>query len=261
MKRSPAELMYDAVAKYFDLIHQDLTEDIEFLAKLSAATDGPILELGCGTGRILGPLARKGHEVTGIDSNAAMLNLAHQKVIGMTKSIREKVTLIKADMAHFDLDQQFKMAIFGYNTFMHLSSSAVDTSLTCVRRHLAPGAWLIIDVDNPYEMADQSEDHLLLFEDPLALPESDQILVRTSSSWLEPEKQLRHLTWLFDRSPRDGGVLHRDVVEQVFHYYYPHQIEIALKRADFELSNTYGDYDCSPFNISTPRMLVLAKAI
>ena len=64
---------YDKLAPYYDRFHEALTADVEFVLSLAQQQDGPVLEMGCGTGRLLLPLARAGFEVTGIDTSAAML--------------------------------------------------------------------------------------------------------------------------------------------------------------------------------------------
>ena len=61
--------MYDQIAHYYDLTHADLTDDIDFILSLAQAVNGPILELGCGSGRLLLPLARAGFTVTGVDNS------------------------------------------------------------------------------------------------------------------------------------------------------------------------------------------------
>ena len=58
--------MYDQIAHYYDLTHADLTEDIDFILDLARQSNGPILELGCGSGRLLLPLARAGFMTVGV---------------------------------------------------------------------------------------------------------------------------------------------------------------------------------------------------
>ncbi len=72
----PAESPYDSIAAYYDLEHRSFTEDIDFYLQFIEAAGDPVLELGCGTGRILRGIAEAGFAVTGVDSSAPMLDFA-----------------------------------------------------------------------------------------------------------------------------------------------------------------------------------------
>ena len=253
--------MYETIVSYYDLIHADLTDDIDFIIRMGIDVRGKVLELGCGTGRLLIPLARAGHTITGLDSSRAMLAEARQKITTIRDESQRRINLVEADMIRFELDMTFNFAIYGHNTFMHVARKDVELALGCLRRHLSAGSSLLIDVDNPDEVADPDIDHLLVFERSLTIPESKDIWVQTASSWVDTEEQVRQTTWIFDRSPAGGGSVIRNVVENSFHYYFPHQIELALKSTGFELQNLYGDYDRSPFKSQSQRMLVIGLAI
>jgi SAM-dependent methyltransferase len=253
--------MYETIASYYDLIHADLTDDIDFVIRMGSDIKGRVLELGCGTGRLLIPLARVGHIVTGLDSSRVMLAEAERKITTIRDESQNRINLVEADMIQFELNTIFNFAIYGHNTFMHVAKKDVESALQCLRRHLSSGSPLLIDVDNPNEVADPEIDHLLVFERSLTFPQSKDILVQTASSWVDPEEQVRQTTWIFDRSPAGGGSVTRNVVESSFHYYFPHQIELAMNSTGFELQNLYGDYDRSPYKSQSQRMLVIGKAI
>jgi SAM-dependent methyltransferase len=74
--------MYEQTAKYYDLVHAELKDDIPLVLTLAGQGKGPILELGCGTGRLLLPLARAGYEVIGLDNSPAMLAKAKARLSG-----------------------------------------------------------------------------------------------------------------------------------------------------------------------------------
>ncbi|MEZ4518635.1 MAG: class I SAM-dependent methyltransferase [Chloroflexota bacterium] len=72
--------MYDRLSRYYDLSHAALVDDIPFRLDLAQKADGPVLELGCGSGRLLLPLARAGYEITGVDNSPAMLAMAERQL-------------------------------------------------------------------------------------------------------------------------------------------------------------------------------------
>ena len=141
--------MYDEIAGYYDLLHSGMRADIDFALELAEKGCGTILELGCGTGRLVIPLVLACHTVTGLDNSAEMLSLANQKLSGLAARLRERVRLVSGDIRRFELDGQFALIIISHNTFMHLDYEGARESLRCAREHLKPEGWLFIDASNP----------------------------------------------------------------------------------------------------------------
>jgi ubiquinone/menaquinone biosynthesis C-methylase UbiE len=74
---------YEVMAKYYDGAYaakKDLV-DVPFYVELAKGMGGPVLEIACGTGRVLLPIAREGIEIHGVDNSPAMLRIlrAHLK--------------------------------------------------------------------------------------------------------------------------------------------------------------------------------------
>ena len=251
--------MYDKIASLYDLVHVDLTEDVNFLIALAEQLGGPILELGCGTGRVLLPLARAGHHITGVDRSSAMLDRAKQKLLGESESVRSRVNLVIGDMNSIQLNSEFELAIVSYNTFMHFEKATKTALLNTIREHLLPDGTLFIDVDNPFEISDASDDVFVL-ERTMMDPETGNTIIQSASSWVDTDAQYRHITWLFDVSPQSGGPVHRTIAEADYHYLFPHELETALVGSGFRLKALLGGYDGEPFGEETPRLIALAKA-
>jgi SAM-dependent methyltransferase len=251
--------MYDQIAPFYDLIHRGLKEDLKLLITLSAEAGDPILELGCGTGRLLLTLSRVGHTVIGIDNSPAMLEIAGKKLAKERASVRERVSLVEGDMTSFKLSQRFSLVILPYNTLFHLDRSGRRNCFRSVDQHLHPGGKLVIDIDNPFEIADPIEDGILLLERSMIDPGSDQLILQMTSSWVDNDTQQRHMTWIFDASSIKGGAISRTVVKSVFHYVNAHELEEELRSAGLKLSALYGDYDREPYGEQSPRLLVVAE--
>lgn len=111
-------------------------QDLEFYARLAGDAGGPILELGCGTGRLTRPLAAIGYDVVGLDNDPEMLAWS-----------AARVELVEADMRDFDLATRFPLVIVPYNTLQLLPG--VDDQQACFRcidRHLLPGGVVALEV-------------------------------------------------------------------------------------------------------------------
>lgn len=141
-----ADAQFDAWAPYYDFIHEGLPGDVVFYTGVAIQAGGPALEIGCGTGRVLLPMALSGAAATGLDCSAAMLAICQENraALGLTP---ERVPLVHADMRSFDLGRQFASVLMPYRTFMHLLTGADQRRcMACVARHLRPGGLLALNV-------------------------------------------------------------------------------------------------------------------
>src|SRR5207237_5532886 len=81
---------YDRIAPFYDIEHAQFDADLDMYRNFAQLWSGPLLELACGSGRLLLPLARDGYELTGVDSSATMLKLAQEALeqVGLTERCR-----------------------------------------------------------------------------------------------------------------------------------------------------------------------------
>jgi SAM-dependent methyltransferase len=255
--------MYDQyahIARYYDLSHDRLTDDIPFLLQLAAETVGPVLEPGCGSGRLLVPLARAGYAVTGIDSSPEMLARAETRLAGETADVRGRVRLLAADMrkVSWPVEETYGLIIFGYNTFMHLDEAGAGTVLKRLRPALRPGGWLAIDVANPMALAAAADDPDFELEDTLR----DELLDRTIRQYTAyegaPGEQIVDVTWVYEQVGEDSAPTKAQLR---LHYLYPHQYDLLLTLTGFRMTALYGDYDRSPFDEESERLIVVAEGV
>ncbi len=93
-----------SVAKWYDFLLTDQREDIEFLKTLINTNDGPVLDIGCGTGRLMLPLARQGVEIDGLDASNDMLKICREKF----NKEGLKTTLYTKKFQSFDTEKKYK---------------------------------------------------------------------------------------------------------------------------------------------------------
>jgi len=259
-------MTYSTLARYYDLENAGFTEDLDFWLGLAEEYGDPVLELGCGTGRVLLHLARRGHAVTGLDNSPEMLARLEAK-LAAARNMRGDVqhggvqlnapTVIRADMKDFSLSGQFKLAIMPYNTFMHLLTLEDQiAALTCIRRHLQPGAALALDMPNPGEAYAAQEQGLTLER---TFMDGERTVQQFSSVSVDRAMQLAHITWLYDSVGTDG-VVQRAIIPLTLRYTFPGEMRLLLEKCGFALAHLYGDYQRAPFADGSPRMLVVATA-
>jgi len=249
---------YATLARYYDLENADFTEDLDFWLELAEEHGDPILEMGCGTGRVLLNLARRGHTVTGVDNSPEMLARLEAKLgQASTRHLETPPTLVRADMLTFSAPQLFKLALLPFNTFMHLLTPEDQiAALGNIRRHLRTGAALALDVTNPGEAYAAQEQGLTLER---TFMDGERVVQQFSSVALDRAAQLARITWLYDSVAPDGTV-QRQIVPLTLRYTFPGEMRLLLERGGFALAHLYGDYDRSPFADGSPRMLVVAEA-
>lgn len=126
-----------------------LAGDVDYYLDCARSYGDPVLELGCGTGRITLPLADAGHDVVGLDISPAMLQLAEQKATGRHPDTGH-LKFVLGDMTAFDLDEHFSLALVPARSFQHITEPELQrTALECIHRHLVPNGHLILDLFDP----------------------------------------------------------------------------------------------------------------
>lgn len=249
----PEDDPYDLLARYYDLEHGDIAVDVPLYLDFARRAGGPVLELGCGTGRLLVPLAQAGYEVVGLDRSAAMLARAEARLAAA--GLSNRVTLIQANMIDFHLDQSFGLALFALNTFMHLSEQSDQiAALTCARQHLRLGGLLILDLPGP------SEPFLiqpgLILSGQFRTAEGSTVLKFTDSHY-DRAQQVEEITTIYDETDA-AGVTHRTVIPLRLRYVFRYELELLLRLAGLHLEAVYGDYDLRPFDEEAPRLITVS---
>src|SRR5512142_1068607 len=104
----------------------------------AASVGGDVLEVACGSGRLLVPLAKAGHKISGVDNSSTMLEMAARRIRAARVSTR--AALFQGDMRSFEISRSFRMAFVALGSFHHLQSTTDQRSaLGQLARHLEPG--------------------------------------------------------------------------------------------------------------------------
>jgi len=135
-------MQYTQRPDLYDLLHPEdfMPGERDFYLALAQEAGGPVLELAFGTGRVGLHLARHGIEVVGLDLSASMLGRARKVVAEEPPEVSQRVTLVEASMAHFELGRRFGLIYVPFRAFLHLRTQEEQRS--CLRRvaaHLADG--------------------------------------------------------------------------------------------------------------------------
>lgn len=249
---------YREIAALYDLEHAPFDADIELLLNIAQAVGDPILELGCGSGRVLLPLAEAGFRVTGLDSSGPMLDRARQTID--VADFRDRVTLFEGDMRQADEAPggPFGLVIFSLNSLMHLTTAADQRqALEAARRALDPRGQLVIDTMNP------SPEQLRHLADGPHLEGSWRLdngatVDKWSHRRLTPAFQTIDTLLWYDRVDA-AGALRRVRSEFTLRYVHASELTLMLELSGFTAPMFYGSYDLDPYDSESDRLLVTAE--
>ena len=248
-------LLYDHVPLY------QARADIAFYVAQAKAARGPILELGCGTGRILLPIARAGCTITGIDSSPAMLERCRANLDNEQKAVQACVTLKQQTLLDLDLGKSFPLAIAPFRVFQHLTKVEDQLrALAGIHRHLEPGGRLVFDVFNP-------DFARLVGADGQEHDETGEIMLPDGRSFHRTYRIVR-VHWSLQTSdseliyyvtPRPGAAVQRYVQAFPLRWYLRAELEHLVARAGFRLREIYGDFSGGPLVDGAPEQVVVAE--
>lgn len=135
---------------YYTATYARRTHDVAYYVDLATEHGGPVLEYGCGNGRILLPLARAGVTVAGVDHGRVMLDDLRASLRREPPEVRRRVSVRRGDMRKLRLRRRFPLVLSTFNTFLHLYTRRdVEQHLACVRAHLTAGGRFVLDVSIP----------------------------------------------------------------------------------------------------------------
>ena len=265
---------YSILARYYDLQHSAFTLDVPMY--LQAARDAAgraspgqaaasVVEVGCGTGRVLVPLVEAGHFVLGIDESEEMLSLARRRLDGLPRTSCE---LLLGDATDPEWrgqswpgrsrPEQFDLAIVALNTFLHnLSRDDQLGMLRAMQAHLRPGGSLIVDLPPNDEMTYQPDKGEFELEVQLVDPATNTPVDKYVASTLFWSTQEQLLHYRFEEHAPDGSVRIETTSFRMRHV-FRYEMELLLLQSGFTSWHWYGDYDLSPYGEGSPRMIVFA---
>jgi len=246
---------FDVLARYYDWEHAGFDDDVAMYLGFAKRAGGPALELACGTGRLLAPLAADGVSVVGLDSSAEMLAIARGALEG--ERLLGAVELHQADMRDFALPGRFRLAFIALDSFALLRRPADQhAALTRIHHHLTLGGLLLLDVANGNIRGGEAPDELLLQHtgvDPL----SGRPLSKWTARATDLAAQVDHFTYFYDELREDGTVARR-TARLALRYFGRFELELLLGRAGFAVEALYGSYDLAPFASDSERLIVVA---
>ncbi|GCF11913.1 class I SAM-dependent DNA methyltransferase [Dictyobacter arantiisoli] len=248
---------YDLIAPFYDIEHAHFAEDLDMYHNFAELCGGKILELACGSGRVMLSLADEGYEITGIDNSSEMLNIAREALT--EAGVAARCTLLEQDLCDFHVEQKFRLAIIALGSFAHITKRKdQQRALAAVRAHMSPGGTFIVDISNGDARYMENLSGQVLHQGTWQDDEGNYFTHFVSPASATHTHQLE-LTHFYDRHVQ-GGNVERTVVTTQLYLFERSEMELLLEQAGFVVKNVYGDHDLGPYHIESPRMIFIAEA-
>jgi SAM-dependent methyltransferase len=239
----------------YDLMLKHIPYGYDFYFGLARAATGPVLDVACGTGRILLPCLQAGVDIEGLDLFEPMLKTLRGKAAALGLSPR----LHQADMSDFSVPRRFKLVMIPFNAFVHnMTQESQIRCLQLCRQHLMPGGMLAFDVFFPSLLYVSQAENTRVLEGEMPHPDTGLPMrmfdTRTIDRVAQTQQSLNELEIL----AADGSVQSVYRSQSSARYFYKHEMELLLRVAGFPSWAIYGDFDRRPLTRETDAMIVEA---
>ncbi|MFX1253146.1 MAG: class I SAM-dependent methyltransferase [Promethearchaeota archaeon] len=243
---------YETGAALYDYWATGLKGDVQFYVEEAQKAGSPVLELGCGTGRILIPAAEAGIEIVGLDKSPDMLSIAEKKVLNLIPTVKDRIQLVEGDMNQFSFEKRFKLIIIPYRAFLHLMTPEDQRqALHCINRHLSEDGRLVFNIFDPkIEIIAAHFGSLgssLKKVNEFIHPETKNRVVVWDTRQYDLEQQTIDQYTIFEELDQKGTVISKMYSRLNLRYLYRYEMQYLLELCGFEIEALYGDFQRGPF--------------
>ncbi|PYS35602.1 MAG: hypothetical protein DMF75_03105 [Acidobacteria bacterium] len=230
--RGKSERLLDTnfVSEFYDhIVPFKNRQDINFYVDAAKSVNGEVLEIGCGTGRVLIPTVRAGVRILGLEASGSMLSMCRKNLSKEPVEVQSRVIdLIEGDMRQFNLNRKFNLITIPFHPFCHLLTTEDQLRcLTTINHHLNNGGKLVFDLYTP----------------------ASRFLSRNLDTQVIDMEIVFDIVW---PGAREEELAHRFT----FRYFWRSEAEDLLKRCGFAIEDVFADYDKSTYGTRYPGELI-----
>ena len=251
---------YEISAEFYDHVAIYRSRpDVGFFVETARAAGGPVLEVGCGTGRVLLPCARAGVPMVGLDVSRPMLDRLREKLADETDAVRARVRIVEADMRSFEIGERFACALLPFRSFQHMLTPADQrAALRRVKAHLQPGGLMVLDLFNPSipMLGDPAWGRYPIAEPEFKMPDGRRVARSYRVVGRDYANQRQDVEFLLGVAHPDGRTEHH-AEGFTLRYLFRYEAEYLLECEGFAVEAVYGGYDRTPFATRYPGEVIL----
>jgi len=239
----------------YDLFLGNIDLGLDFYLGLAKGANGPVLDVACGTGRILLPCLQAGVDAEGLDLFSGMLLRLREKAA----ALGIKPTLHQGDMSSFQLPRRYALIIIPFNAFAH--NLTTETQISCLRtcrEHLQPDGLLAFDGAFPGQgwIGTPSGERVLEAEIPH--PETGLPVRMWDTRTFDRVQQLQYSFNEIEMLNAAGEVVAAHPSKTTVRWTFKAEMELLLRTAGFARWEILGDFEGRPLEKETDAMIVRA---
>jgi len=239
----------------YDLFFDRLDLGLDFYLGLAKSAGGPVLDVACGTGRIMLPCLKAGVDVEGLDLSLAMLDRLRHKA----GALGFNPTLYQANMADFRLPRRYALIMIMFNAFIHnLTTEDQLATLNACREHLQPGGQLVFDTAFPGPAWVAAPNGTRELEMEVAHPETGLPVRIWDTRTFDRVKQLQYSFNEIEMLDATGKVIATHPSKTTIRWIYKAEMELLLSATGFARWQILGGFDGRPLLHETDAMIVQA---
>jgi len=243
-------------AEMYDVLFRDLRYDVDFYLELARKARGPVLEVACGTGRVLLPCLEAGIDIDGVDLSPAMLDVLRRNAgaLGLSPRVHE------GDMRNFSLQRRYRMVIIPFNGFLHnlTTEDQLSTLRTC-RAHLLRGGLLVMEVFFPGLEVIAGAEGTPILEHEVRHRQNGNIVRIFDTRRFDRIGQVQRSLIDIQEVDEQGRLLASHRSRTAIRWIYRGEMELLLRVAGFSRREIYGGFDRRPLAEETQSMIVFAR--
>lgn len=248
---SEDNLIEYANPQIYDLENSEFEPDGPFLLEIARKAGNPVLELGCGTGRLTIPMAGQGVDITGLDVVQGMLDRARQKAGELP------IRWVLADVRSYHLGRSFRMIFESGSVFQHMLTRAdQEAFLARVREHLDDEGLFVFGTFFPHR--DQLE-NVDVEKEWFTTQHPDGSEIRVSGTEYYDELRQVKVETAYRRWTDAGGREAVSVAPLSLRYSFPQELEALLHYNGFTVVKRYGDNDATPLTNESRLMIYVCR--
>ncbi len=236
----------------YDVANSTWAEDIPFYVALAKAARGPVLEVACGTGRVLLPMLQAGVDADGFDLHSGMLEVLRRKAAALGLKPR----VLQADMRDFTMPRRYPLIVIPYRAFLHNLTTADELrTLRLCREHLDSGGRLVLDLFYPSFARLTEPDGRWRLEKEFTHPQSGAPLALWSCATRDRVNQTMHVQMELRELGPEDDVLATHPHTFDLRWIYKAEMELLLRTAGFSRWEVTGGFDGRPLLHDTDLMV------
>lgn len=243
--------------EYYDQAYRRRRHDVRFYVDLARQSEGPVLELGAGTGRVALAIAQAGVDVVGVEPMAPMLERAERRLSRLPARTRAHVELRRGSIERLRLRRRFRLVIAPFNVWMHLyTREQIERGFATVRHHLAPNGRFVFDVLLP-DPASMARDPSRCYRGGVVRHPRGGVKYRYGEYFsYDPMTQIETTLMDFEHPTRKSESFCTPLTQRQF---FPAELEALLHYNGFVVESHTGDFDGQPITNATESQVVVAR--